>query len=302
MISLGRIWWLFNRDVKRGFKASFYDYVFVQRILKAGPFAQKGTMTEVPVHLLTGTETFVMTCWMLASWFVQTQRNWAVIVHDDGSLNFEHEKQLKRLFGEVTVIWRKDSDDHMEAFLKSYPQCLAYRRKHPLGLKSFDIPVYAKGDRYIMLDSDVLFFKKPVDLLKWVDECDNDECWFNADAQEPAPITAEEAEKRLGARLWPKVNSGLCVLHKEIADFDFYETCLNDPALKSCKEWRIEQTLLALSASRRNKGGLLPATYEVSLGKWMQTDAIARHYVGAVRQRFYAEGVSKLAPVLLKRE
>jgi len=57
-----------------------------------------------------------------------------------------------------------------------------------------------------------------------------------------------------------------------------------------------------LCAARHGKGGLLPRTYEVSLGKNSAEDAISRHYVGAVRDRFYAEGVKRLSAVLFSEE
>ena len=66
--------------------------------------------------------------------------------------------------------------------------------------------------------------------------------------------------------------------------------------------WRVEQTLFALCASRGGKGGLLPKNYEVSLRRRASPDAIARHYVGAVRDRFYGEGLKRLHEELLTLE
>jgi len=57
-----------------------------------------------------------------------------------------------------------------------------------------------------------------------------------------------------------------------------------------------------LCAARHGKGGLLPRKYEVSLGKDAAPDAVSRHYVGAVRDRFYAEGLERLNTVLFPRE
>jgi hypothetical protein len=64
----------------------------------------------------------------------------------------------------------------------------------------------------------------------------------------------------------------------------------------------VEQTLFALCASRFGKGGLLPKHYEVSLKRRAHPDAIARHYVGAVRDRFFGEGLKRLREELLAVE
>jgi hypothetical protein len=57
-----------------------------------------------------------------------------------------------------------------------------------------------------------------------------------------------------------------------------------------------------LCAARHGKGGLLPRTYEVSLDKRGAPNAISRHYVRAVRDRFYTEGVQRLRGILLPME
>jgi hypothetical protein len=64
----------------------------------------------------------------------------------------------------------------------------------------------------------------------------------------------------------------------------------------------VEQTLFALCASRFGKGGLLPKTYEVSLNKHSAENCVARHYVGAVRERFFGEGLKRLREALLTGE
>ncbi|MEZ5304524.1 MAG: hypothetical protein R3F11_28340, partial [Verrucomicrobiales bacterium] len=93
--------------------------------------------------------------------------------------------------------------------------------------------------------------------------------------------------------------SGLCLLNREIVDLDLCERVLRESALKDGHIWRWEQTLLALCASAKGEGGLLPLRYEVTPKKWRRPDAIARHYVGEVRDRFYAEAVVALNSILL---
>jgi hypothetical protein len=58
--------------------------------------------------------------------------------------------------------------------------------------------------------------------------------------------------------------------------------------------------LFALCASRNKAGGLLPDSYEVSLNQYAADGAVARHYVGAVRNRFYGEGMARLKNTLTR--
>ena len=185
--------------------------------------------------------------------------------------------------------------------MHSFPFWADYRKAHPLALKIFDIPHFAKTGRFMIFDSDLLFFNHPREILDWAGSA-VDECWFNEDVQEGSLITAAEARAELGVKIWPRINSGLCLLMKSAIDFDLCDRTLAQTSILRGHVWRIEQTLFMLCAARHGKGGLLPRKYEVSLGKDAAPDAVSRHYVGAVRDRFYAEGLERLNTVLFPQE
>jgi hypothetical protein len=298
VISPGRLWWLLRRDLSRGWKASYHYYRTLPRIAEWSWSGSTAPLPKVPVHVLTGANDWRLAAWMLASWFHFSERAWRIVIHDDGTLPEEGCELLRRLFPEVRFIPRVQADAAMAKVLKSFPFCHEYRQMHPLALKIFDVPHFTEGENFLLLDSDVLFFNYPREIVDWA-LAGTAECWFNEDVEDSTLITAAEVREEFGFRLWQRVNSGLCLVHKPAIDLDFLDTALGQTSILRGKVWRIEQTLFALCASRFGKGGLLPKQYEVSLGKRMNPDAIARHYVGAVRNRFHAEGLQILRDQLL---
>ena len=78
---------------------------------------------------------------------------------------------------------------------------------------------------------------------------------------------------------------------------EWIEEFLSIPGMLEGHFWRIEQTLYALCASRFGVE-LLPDDYRVFLDGNLG-DRPFRHYVGAVRDRMYTEGMRRLAPLLL---
>ncbi|MEZ5326114.1 MAG: hypothetical protein R3F19_13770 [Verrucomicrobiales bacterium] len=300
-LTVGRAWWLVRRDIERGFAAAWHDHFTSTLILDRRISVPKAHAddTSPPVHVLAGEEQWLMAAWMLTSFLHFTDRPWNIFVHDDGTLSENARAELIRLFDGITIVPRSDADVVMKDTLGMYPRCAAYRDAHPLGIKCFDIPHMAKGERFLLLDSDVLFFKRPDQILAWAEDENDHSTWFNQDPQEPSSLSLDQCQSDLGFSLWPRVNSGLCLLHKDSIRLTNFEQWLELAAIKNGIAWRTEQTLLALGASRTGKGGLLPEGYEVSLGKTRKPDAIARHYVGAVRSRFYAEGVRDLKGCLL---
>jgi hypothetical protein len=297
MISPGRLWWLLRRDLKRGWDATYHDYKTKPLISQwSWPFWSEPPQ-KTPIHLLTGKNDWQLCAWALASFFHFSEQTWKVVIHDDGTLPENARKELKRLF-HCRIIGRDEADAVMNQRLTAFPLCQEYRQRHPLALKIFDFAHFCEADRFIALDSDVLFFRFPPEIMAWV-ASGADECWFNEDVAESALISAEQAWSDLGVPLWPRVNSGLGLVAKAALDLEFCERALGETSILQGHIWRVEQTLFALCASRYGKGGLLPKTYEVTLARQATSDAIARHYVGAVRERFFGEGLKWLRDILL---
>ena len=286
-----------QRDVRRGWKAAYHDYVTLPKIanfrlpqpLPPGP--------DVPLHLLTGKNDWQLAAWMLASWFDATGMDWKIVIHEDGTLPEEAKALFQKIFPNATLIEAAFADAQMMDVLSKYPLCRKYRFEHPLARKLFDVPHFTSSERFLLFDSDLLFFKRPVEILEWTSRQELD-CWFNEDVNESSFVSREEAKARLGIDLWPKVNSGLCLLSKSSIDWDLCESCLRETSVLKGPVWRVEQTLFALCASR-GRGGLLPAAYEVSLNAFSRPDSVARHYVGPVRNQFFSEGIARLAPQIL---
>ena len=301
MISPGRLWWLLSRDLKRGWDASYHDYKIRPLIEKwQWPFWKEPAM-PVPVHVLTGEKDWQLCAWMLASFLHHTEQTWNIVIHDDGTLTEDIRRKLAAIFQTARIIPRAQADATLEGVLKPLPFAYEYRGMHPLALKIFDMPYYCEAERFIVLDSDLLFFNHPREILDWVGSGAK-ECWFNADVTEGSLVSETTAAEELGVKLWPRVNSGLCLLVKAALDLEFCDRVLGETSILKGELWRVEQTLFALCASRFGKGGLLPKTYEVSLGKHSAEDCVARHYVGAVRERFFGEGLKRVHPALFATE
>jgi hypothetical protein len=294
----GRLWYLVQRDWQRGLAATWHDRAVSRRILEWKNPCASQPPEEIPVHILSGKDDWLLACWMLASWFHTTGRNWRVILHDDGHLPAEAAAAFEKIAPGIRRIPAQEADGAVLAALAGHPACRDYRQAHPLARKIFDVPTLTASERFIILDSDVLFFRKPEFILRWCAE-GGDEFWFNEDVKEVFPVPFAEVRNRLGIDVWPRVNSGLCLLNRSAIDLDLCERALRETTLLQGHIWLVEQSLFAICASARKRGGLLPPEYEVSLEKKARPDAVARHYVGAVRQRFYGDGIARVKRQLI---
>ncbi len=151
------------------------------------PYADQ-PLEEIPIHVLTGSDDWLLACWMLASWFHFTQRNWRVIIHDDGRLPPDASPAFVKMMPGVRGVSAVEADRQVLDALAGHPACREYRLAHPLARKIFDVPILTRADRFIILDSDVLFFRKPEAILRWCADGAG-QCWFNKDVHESMPIS-----------------------------------------------------------------------------------------------------------------
>lgn len=256
---------------------------------------------SAPVHVLTSSQDWRLAAWMLASWFHFTERAWPLVIHDDGTLPGEAAAALHRLFPAARIIGRKEADAALAPVLLAFPFCETLRSDDPAALKIFDAAHFCAAERFLVFDSDVLFFNHPRELVDWAGDGGN-ACWFAEADSERSLLTPAEARDELGVKSWPRVDTGISLLHKPALDLDFLDAALAETSILHGSLENATRTLAMLCAARAGKGGLLPPRYEVSPARAAAADAISRHYTQAARARFFDDGLRRVTPHLLARD
>ncbi len=88
----------------------------------------------------------------------------------------------------------------MEAVLEDYPRCRRFRFSNHLAPKIFDFAAYLKTERMLLLDSDLLFFAPPTELLLRIEDRAYGKNAVNADVA--SAYTTDAATVRAHAREW----------------------------------------------------------------------------------------------------
>ncbi len=198
---------------------------------------------------------------------------------------------MDRLFPDARVITRDRADAEVMPWLSRYPRCAAFRRTNKLALKVFDMMYYGLSERWMLLDSDVLFYSKPTELIRRIEDASYRGNTANADIATAYTVSLEDVRAHCGFLPVERYNSGLCVFHRDSLRLEWMEEFLALPGVLS-HPWRIEQTLFALASSRFGVE-LLPDEYSVSLDRDL-SGRPCKHYVGAIRDFFYVDGIARL--------
>jgi hypothetical protein len=290
-MSLGSLLLRFRQRFGKGLRVAYWRDVARPRILKTRPVSATGD-GACEIHVMTSREDWLNLVWALKSFYWASGKQYRLCVHDDGTLSAEGTNALREHFPGARIIGRAESDARMRSALAGFPNCLQFRFSNLLAPKVFDFPAYLESERMLLLDSDVLFFRRPDALLGAIDDPGYRMNRFNPDSGSWYTVPPGRVGTDPPFELKNSINSGLALVHRASLRLDWIEEFLQLPTILDGHFWRIEQTLYALCSSRFGVE-LLPEEYRVRTQGGIDGCPV-RHYVGAIRHLMYREGMREL--------
>lgn len=258
-----------------------------------------GPAAACEVHIMTYDHDWRMALWTAKSFYAAAGVDWPIVFHEGGRLSRRCQSQLLRHFPAARTLTMRAANRTVGELLASsgLKRCLEARQQSIMLLKMIDCLVLSEARHLLILDSDVLFFRRPQEILDAVANADP-RSMFNRDCAvyEHYTVSPEAAKARYRIDLAPSVNAGLTLVHRASLGLEMLEEFLADPDITS-DPWLIEQTLQALCGSRVGMR-LLSDLYVVSRGTGLTTSdgrpLVAKHYPSYPRPYLYFEGMVEL--------
>ena len=270
------------------------------KILKTPPVLTEEARAggAVEVHMLCYERDYLCAIWALKSFYHFAQARYPLAIHVQGSVPNRVPARLKAHFPAARIIIQSEADAIVERWLneRGFVRLLDARRRSPFMLKLTDFAILSEAVHLLTIDSDVLFFNRPSDLLV-ATGAPLPANLFQRDPVSTYNLSEERALDELGIRLAPQVNTGIMLFPRASIQLFRCEQYLAHPDVAQPNGW-IEQTLYALLASEQGRVAYLSDRYLISLETGVPLDnLIARHYAGPTRSLFTQEGL----PELIKR-
>jgi hypothetical protein len=204
----------------------------------------------VEIHMLVGTRFWFMAAFAVVS--LQRQIDRAVHVHfyDDGTLEAQQREKLETLAAVVTFHDRVGIDERIERYLpeEKFPFIRDRLRNYPNLKKLTDPHVGFVGPKLVM-DADVLFFGRPVELLQWCDAPGTILC--ATDVTESYGYSRALMEKLAEAGIPTAINVGLTGLKSESLDWEQLEHWCRELITREKTNYYLEQALVAMLCATR---------------------------------------------------
>ncbi len=283
-----KLWYIQGREIHReGFKNAWMRRRIQRRILCTPPVDTDRT-GNCEVRVLTWRRDWVNCLWALKTFYAHSPQPFALYIHDGGLLNWQI-TELRKHFPSSFFVGSAKADEQTVEALKSRGHSLsvAYRRTNISTRKLFDFYLLSKAERIISIDSDIVFFKQPNELISPSTSSPTNA--YNRDCMDWYSISCDEIQQVFGLTVPARVNSGLNTVWRESIRFDLIDQWLAYPPLFD-NRWVTEQTIHAMCSAIFGLS-FLPETYMVGTSPGLLPDAICKHYPSDPRLWLYREGM-----------
>ncbi|MDP3620177.1 MAG: hypothetical protein Q8R63_10320 [Ramlibacter sp.] len=279
-----------------GWSGYFFLEKWAAQMERAACDLPRCQLTGPPVKLwyLTGNRFWYQTAFCAWSFAKVADRQLSLHLIDDGTLLDKQVEQLRRLFSDVTVVSTQETEDACNETLpeKRFPVLRRLRRVYPHIRKLTDIHAGASGPKMV-LDSDMLFYRKPHLLLDWLEDRTNaQQPIYMTDVVESYGYPRQALETLAGAPLPALVNVGICGLRSELLNWDELEDWCRSLQTTFGNSYFLEQALVAMLAAR-NPGTQVPAEEYVVMPTSMdvtERKGTLHHFVAGSKAHYFHSG------------
>lgn len=240
------------------------------------------------ICFLTGRRFWYQTAFCLWSLCRQSKRSFTPVFIDDGSFDEALRCECRRLFPEARIPTRDEIDARLEANLPAaqFPALTSQRRSYLHLRKITDAHAGLTGWR-LVLDSDMLFFRRPDALLEWLDQPATPV--HMADVQDAYGYPTETLRALVGRPIPEKVNVGVCGLRSDSIDWEKLEWWCSRLLDLHGTSYYLEQALIALVLAGRETRVLPSADYLLmpSEEECRSPQSILHHYVAESKRGYF---------------
>jgi hypothetical protein len=309
-LGLGRLWLrLYHEPVgkflsilRQGGPLAMRETETQRRAMEAAaatlpPLPAPANGTPLCLHLLTGRRFWYQTAFCLHSLARAAGEPVRAEIYDDGSLDAGIADRLLRLGPAIRIHPQGDIIARLDRCLPAsrFPVLRERWINYPNIRKLTDI--HAGRDNWkLVIDSDLLFFRRPDCLLNWMHAPDRP--LHAVDCMESYGYSRPLMARLAGAPIPPLVNVGLCGLHSGALDWEELEAWCAELIARERTSYYLEQALVAMLAARQPCAIAPAADYITMPGKRevLAPAAVMHHYVAESKRWYFRHAWRQVLP------
>jgi len=259
------------------------------------PPAAPGRPLEL--HLLTGRRFWYQTAFCLWTFARHTNRPLAPVIYDDGTLSADFRAPLARLFPAARFVARDETQARLDRLLPAarFPALRERWLNYP-NIRKLTDPHLGSAGWKLVLDSDLLFFRRPDFLLQWLDAPAKP--LHAVDCETSYGYSRPLMNQLAGAPVSDLVNVGLTGLNSSELDWDRLEHWCQTLIAREQTSYYLEQALIAMLVAGRSCA-VAPVADYVTLPRPPEANecrAVMHHYVAGSKRWYFQTNWTRCLP------
>ncbi len=280
------------------FKNKLFGNLFLSKL----PKYECSVNNDFEIHVLCQKKDVGMLEWALKSFLFFSGLCPNIIVHDDGSFDAKSASVLENKFTNLKVLFKSDAD----RLIKSYPNLSddvrAYRDNgHIMIMEFFDLFLLSKAKKVMIFDSDILFFKKPTEIIDFVNGKSSFDALISRQYGTYDLMVNKEYEikHKFIEREAGFMNPGLILLNRESLTIDMFTEYFRNTR-REIKDYFVGMAGWGFLISQVNFNFFPSDTYVIKYRP--NENTIMKHFTSPRRYDFYAYGIDILRNKMLSNE
>ncbi len=245
----------------------------------------------LPVYFLTGENYLYQTFYCIQSLIKTSAAQFKFILVDDGSFNAALiERVAKQLPGAQVITAEQISKNLQNALPETrYPYLHKKRAVYPHIKKLTDVHTIPGDTWKLVLDSDMLFWTEPADIIYWLK--DPQQSLHMVDCTEAYGYSQQLMEQLAGSAVKPLLNVGAIGLKSEAIDWDKLENWVKILEEREGTSYYLEQALSAMLIGNTDATVLKAGDYIVNPDpdQIKNKTGILHHYVDLSKEGYFKQ-------------
>ncbi len=281
--------------------------LYMARAVDTRPYPTGSDAPSFELHALLGHRHVGMCLWSVKSFLHCAGRKYHVVLHDDGTLSQSDRQLLEEHLPQVTIITRQDADAIMREKLANYPNATEYRftkletSNHRgvnydmfiMALILFDLNLVTNAKKIMIMDIDVLFFRKPSEILHWIEDPEDRHTLYSVEAYKP--YFDQNGVRQYTAKVAKTLNSGLLCINKDtLYNLDEIELWISENKDLMYTSSNFEQLCYSFLIKRHPDSVALP--YDTYSFNYTDSESVATHF--GIKRMFF-ENIARIEPELM---
>ncbi len=255
------------------------------------PLPVRAGAPRVTLHLLTGRRFGYQAAFCLHSFARHADVNLAAELYDDGTCGDDVVALLGRLGPDIRFHSLAEQEARLEALLPvaRFP-ALRDRWQHYPNIRKLIAPHLGSSGWKLVIDSDLLFFRRPDFLLQWLRAPDRP--LHAVDCEESYGYSRELMAGLAGAPIPLLVNVGLCGLRSEDLEWNRIEAWCAELIARESTSYYLEQALVAMLVASAPNRAVAPAGDYVTKpdrAEGARPTAVMHHYVAESKRSYFRD-------------